>query len=107
VRAPQSGVMRALVPLGRHVDKDALLGQVTDPFGDNQVDVRAPADGIVIGGSYLPVVHEGDALFHIGRLEGTKARAILLEPSELSAEYDKGLTAEIAEAEIAGKPAIS
>jgi predicted deacylase len=105
VRAPQSGVVRAVVPLGRPVNADIVLGSVTDPFGSNEVEIRAPADGIVIGCSYLPLAHEGDALFHIGRLEGTKAHAMSLEPSELSAEYDIGLTAEIDAAEIAGKPA--
>ena len=105
VRAPKSGIMRAVIALGRPVVQGGLLGVVSDPFGGNEIEVRAPADGIVIGRTYLPQVHEGDALFHIGRLEGTKAHAMSLEPSELSAEYDMGITAEIANSEIAGKPA--
>jgi len=97
VRAPQSGVLRAVVPLGKAVKADALLGLISDPFGRNEIEARAPADGVLIGRTNLPLVHEGDALFHIGRLEGTKARALSLDPAELSADYEAGITSEIAD----------
>jgi predicted deacylase len=102
VRAPQSGVLRAIVQLGKPVRIGTLLGLISDPFGRNEVEVKAHAEGIMIGRTNLPLVHEGDALFHIGRLEGTKAHALSLDPSELSDAYEAGITSEIAyEPEIA------
>ncbi len=97
VRAPQSGVLRAIVRLGKPVKQGVLLGLVTDPFGRNEVEVKAHAEGVLIGRTNLPLVHEGDALFHIGRLEGTKANALTLDPAELSEAYEEGITSEIAD----------
>ena len=51
------------------------LGAIADPFGGNEVEVLSPAQGIVIGGTNLPLVHEGDALFHIVHVEGTQVAA--------------------------------
>ena len=42
-----------------------MLGIVSGPFGEVEEEVRAPAAGIVIGRTHLPVVNEGDALFHV------------------------------------------
>lgn len=97
LRAPQSGVLRAIIPLGSPVESGATLGLISDPFGRNEVQVTAPADGVLIGRTNLPLVHEGDGLFHIGRLEGTKVQALALDPSELSAAYETGITSEIAD----------
>ena len=44
------------------------LGTVTDIFGDEPAPVIAPIDGIIIGTSTLPVVNQGDALFHIAEI---------------------------------------
>ena len=97
VRAPRSGVLRAVVPLGRAVMSSTVLGWITDPFGDNEVEVAAPADGVVIGQTRLPLIHEGDALFHIGRLEGTKTQALTLDPTEVASDYEFGATSEISD----------
>lgn len=78
VRAPQSGISRSLVRLGSAVSEGQLLGSIADPFGDGVSDICAPAGGIVIGRTNLPLVHEGDALFHLARfndLEAAEARA--------------------------------
>ncbi|MCB1669761.1 MAG: succinylglutamate desuccinylase/aspartoacylase family protein [Gammaproteobacteria bacterium] len=65
VRAPQSGIMRSIVPLGAHVQKDQTIGWVADPFGEREAEIQAPVPGIVIGRNNLPLVHEGEALYHI------------------------------------------
>jgi len=67
VRTPGSGILRAMVPLGGRVKKDTLLGVVADPFGEHEIQVTSPYSGIVIGRSNLPLVNEGDALYHIAR----------------------------------------
>jgi hypothetical protein len=79
VRAPQSGILRSMKPLGAKVEKDALLGVVSDPFGDNQVPVYASGDGIIIGRTTIPLVNEGEALFHIARFKRPDAVAGRLE----------------------------
>jgi len=69
VRAPQSGIFRMLVPMGCHVNKGDLLGVVAAPYGDkdSEVDVIATSSGVVIGRTNLPLINEGEALFHIAR----------------------------------------
>ena len=73
VRAPDSGIFRAMVPLGGRVKKDTLLGVVADPFGAEDVQIFTPYSGIVIGRTNLPLVNEGDALYHIARFEDIHA----------------------------------
>jgi hypothetical protein len=68
-RAPDSGILRAMIPLGARVKKGTLLGVVADPFGEVEVKVVSPYNGIVIGRTNLPLVNEGDALYHIARFE--------------------------------------
>jgi predicted deacylase len=65
VRAVESGIVTNRVKLGARVAEGQPLATISDPLGDNEVRVVAPFDGIVIGGSNLPLAHEGDALFHI------------------------------------------
>ncbi len=69
VRSPESGILRAMVSLGTQVEKDTLLGMVADPFGEREVEIRSPYNGIVVGRNNLPLVHEGEALFHIARFQ--------------------------------------
>lgn len=65
VRAPQSGILRAGAELGAHVEEGEIIGRISDPFGDDEEDVLASACGIIIGRTKLPLVYEGEALFHI------------------------------------------
>jgi predicted deacylase len=55
VRAPDSGILRAMVPLGSRVKKDTLLGMVADPFGESEASIIASFSGIVIGRTNLPL----------------------------------------------------
>jgi predicted deacylase len=97
VRAPVSGILRASIILGAQVLKGASLGVISDPFGENEVDVRSPSDGIVIGRTNLPLVHEGDGLFHVVRVEGTQVVAETLDSFIPDEAYSEGLTAELAD----------
>jgi predicted deacylase len=75
VRAPESGLLRTVVALGAHVQKNDLLGVIGDPFGEAEFEVRAHANGVVISRTHLPLVNEGDALFHIARF-GRKGESV-------------------------------
>ncbi|SHE99233.1 hypothetical protein SAMN02745148_01537 [Modicisalibacter ilicicola DSM 19980] len=68
-RATGDGILRPRVRLGARVAKGQLLGVVADPFGNAEGEVIANADGIIIGMSNLPLVNEGEALFHVARFD--------------------------------------
>ena len=55
------------------------LATMSDPLGEEEEDVIAPSDGIVIGRSNLPVAHEGDALFHLGYFKEQAAAEDIVE----------------------------
>ncbi|MEQ8368910.1 MAG: M14 family metallopeptidase [Roseicyclus sp.] len=68
VRAPIGGLLRTYKTDGELVREGDLLGSVSDPFGDVEQEVLAPFDGIIVGRAILPIVNEGDAVFHLGRV---------------------------------------
>lgn len=71
VRAPQSGIFLVRAKLGQMVKKGAVLGYISDPFGDSLMAVKASHTGKVIGISKLPLANEGDALCHLACGTGT------------------------------------
>jgi len=71
VRAPQSGVLRSLIALGIRVKKGEVIAYVSDPIGEHEEEITSPAAGIVIGRARLPLVHEGEAVFHIASFSQT------------------------------------
>jgi predicted deacylase len=66
-RAHESGMLRTIAPLGARVRKGEALGFVDDPYTGTEHPIRAHVRGVVIGRTNLPIVHEGDAVFHIAR----------------------------------------
>jgi len=96
-RAPRSGILRASAELGARVGAGEVLGIVSDPFGETEHPVLSRDGGVVVGRTTLPVVHEGDALFHIGRLKGTKVDADTLDAFQPGDDYEQGTTAELAD----------
>ena len=79
VRASQSGVLRTMSPLGALVEKNDLIGIISDPFGEKEEEVRAPSHGIVIDRTNIPLVNEGEALFHIARFSSADNAAGYVE----------------------------
>ena len=75
VRASASGLFRKVNGLGARVKRGEVLGLIDDPFGSEGVEVIATANGIIIGCTEIPLVHEGEALFHIARFEDVKVVA--------------------------------
>lgn len=73
VRAPHSGSLRVRKHLGALVSAREELGVITDPFGDRSMRVTAPRTGVIIGMTHLPLVNNGDALFHIATFEDGEA----------------------------------
>lgn len=79
VRAPASGILRVKVPLGGRVARNAKIGEIADPFGGEEVDIRSPVSGMVIGSLNMPLVHRGDAVIHIAHLDRLKGIAPVIE----------------------------
>lgn len=73
IRAPESGIFRAFASLGGRVKRGDQLGMIASPFGTNETEVTATSSGIIIGRTSLPLISEGDALFHIARFEAVAA----------------------------------
>ncbi len=95
VRAPRGGVAQMVRESGAPVRKGDLLARVSGLFGEDAQELVSPIDGIIIGHATLPVVHQGDALFHIAAIShperigariDTITDAILASEPEGSAE---------------------
>jgi predicted deacylase len=72
-------MLRFLKPLGARVQKGERLAVIADPFGDGEEPVPSPSSGIVIARVNLPLVTEGEALFHIARFGQTDVAAETVE----------------------------
>lgn len=82
LRAPMGGLFRSLRSDGDLVREGDVLGLVSDPFGEREREVKAPFEGIIVGRAVMPVVNEGDAVFHLARVRSfKKAEGILDEHS--------------------------
>jgi hypothetical protein len=79
VRAPQSGVLLSTTPLGAQVSAGDALGILADPLRSADEPVIAPVEGIVIGRTNLPLVTEGEAVYHIARFGEPEAAAALVQ----------------------------
>lgn len=75
VRASESGILRTLVPLGAKVTKGQTIAMVADPLGTTESVINTPIAGVVIGRTNLPLVYEGDAIFHIAQY-GSKVAVV-------------------------------
>lgn len=75
VRAPISGSLYLKKKLGNKVAKDQVLGVISDPFGSERFNVRARKTGVIIGITMMPLVSNGDALFHVATFEDAMAVA--------------------------------
>ena len=75
VRARTAGIFHPHINAGDLIEKNQLIGSITDPFGEFREEVKAQVSGYVVGLNNNPVVNAGDALMHIGvdtmcRLQG-------------------------------------
>ncbi|CZF82823.1 aspartoacylase [Grimontia celer] len=69
VRAEADGILRSHVSLGQRVSKGQSLASISAPTGSEEIQIYAPAGGIIIGQQTLPLVNEGDAIYHIAYFE--------------------------------------
>lgn len=68
LRAPEGGIFRATRTIGDSVERGQVIGAIADPFGEADTEITARASGIIIGRTNVPVVNQGDALFHVAKV---------------------------------------
>lgn len=82
IRASHSGLLQSKKMLGDRVEKDEVLGIVTDPsdmFDQSIYNIMSEHTGIIIGKTNIPLVNEGDAVFHVARFEDSNDVAAELD----------------------------
>jgi predicted deacylase len=63
IRAKSSGLFRPSIKLNSKVQKETILGYITDAYGKFKQSVKADCDGYIINVNEDPIVYKGDALF--------------------------------------------
>ncbi|NCB14392.1 MAG: succinylglutamate desuccinylase, partial [Erysipelotrichia bacterium] len=79
IRSSESGMLRTIRALGDIVKKDEIIAYIDEPLGDDSFEIRATFDGVIIGKSEIPLVQEGDAIFHIAKLKDLQSAETKLE----------------------------
>lgn len=80
IRASASGIMVPSVHLGDLVKKGEKLGIIANPLASDERSIISTHTGIIIGKTNLPLIHQGEALFHI---------AVMSEPAKAEAAISK------------------
>lgn len=80
LRASDSGILRTVKALGDTVHENEIIAYIDEPLDGNIFEIKATFDGIIIGKSEIPLVQEGDAVFHIAKFKN-------LESAEGKIEY--------------------
>lgn len=65
LRAPAGGLFRSFKSEGAMVEAGEVLGVISDPFGETETEVKAISAGLIIGRAVMPIVNEGDGLYHV------------------------------------------
>ncbi|CEG55561.1 succinylglutamate desuccinylase/aspartoacylase family protein [Legionella fallonii] len=69
LRAPTSGILRHIKKAGDKVTKGQVIAIIANPTSTEEYKLKSPLSGIIIGENMLPLVHSGQALFHIASFE--------------------------------------
>lgn len=69
LRAPVSGIVRDLKSLGDWVEKGDGLAEVGDAYGEVIATLVSSHSGVIIGKQNIPLVQEGDAMYHIASFD--------------------------------------
>lgn len=89
VRAPHGGILIIKKKLGSIIKKNDLLGIVSDPLGNDNIEIRARKKGIIICNNQLPVVNRGDAVFNVATFESTEPLQKSMEQFDDRFDYEE------------------
>ncbi|MGB3542407.1 succinylglutamate desuccinylase/aspartoacylase family protein [Rubrivirga sp.] len=68
-RAEESGTLQMTHDIGDLVKEGQQVGTLTAPLGETSRPVISRDSGLIIGKTQLPLVYEGEAIFHVARLD--------------------------------------
>jgi uncharacterized protein len=77
LRANASGIVNHRVKLGDRVKKGDILADIGSPYGDVIDEVIAIRSGILIGQQNIPLVQEGEAMFHVAYFEEDDSHIVM------------------------------
>lgn len=66
IRARRGGILFSKVELGDNVEKDSVLGLLSNPITNKTTQIKSPIAGRVIGMALNQVMYPGFAAYHIG-----------------------------------------
>jgi predicted deacylase len=69
IRSRKGGILELKVDLGAPLRRGQAISVNSNPFGRERSQLKAPCAGIVLGLTQLPLVHPGDAICHVARVE--------------------------------------
>ena len=72
LRSTNSGIIRTVKGLGDTVREGEIIAYINEPLDENIYEILAPYSGIIIGKSEMPLIQEGDAIFHIANFKKLK-----------------------------------
>ena len=94
-RAEESGTLQMTRDVGDLVEAGEEVGTLTAPLGETSIPVLSRDTGVIIGKTQLPLVYEGEAIFHVARLdEPATARARLTTFDDRLSEWDEPVEAD-------------
>lgn len=88
LRAPAGGLLRTFKAEGDVVEQGDVLAAVSDPFGEQESELVAPSDGIIVGRAVLPIVNEGDAIFHLASVKSNEVAEAAVDDLATQLEED-------------------
>ncbi len=59
IRARTAGIFHPHIKAGEFINKNQLVGSITDPFGEFKEEIKAQISGYVVGLNNNPVVNAG------------------------------------------------
>ncbi|MCK0151162.1 succinylglutamate desuccinylase/aspartoacylase family protein [Marivita sp. S6314] len=86
LRAPAGGLLRMYKSEGDVIHEGDTVAAISDPFGDGEIDVLARNGGIIVGRAVMPIVHEGDALFHVAAVKSADVAEAAVDDLALQLE---------------------
>ncbi|MCZ4280623.1 succinylglutamate desuccinylase/aspartoacylase family protein [Kiloniella laminariae] len=88
LRAQAGGLLRTYKTSGDEVKAGDVLGAISDPFGEVETEILVEEDGLLIGRTNLPIVNEGDGLFHIARIKRSEDAETTIDSLTTQLEED-------------------
>lgn len=87
LRAKESGFVVHKKELGDYVEKGDIMAEIKNPFGDLIAHVVNNRRGIIIGKQNIPLVQQGEAVYHVAYFRQPNAVLGNLEIMEDGAEH--------------------